>query len=150
MTKNESVAQNNLLDKVLRFYTDNNIDVLQVQLQDVEINIKKEQTNDLVSDLVPHTHTAIEEKAQEIHNGADIVTINSPMVGVFYNSPNPGSPAYVKEGDYVENGMVVGLIEAMKTFNEIRTEVSGVVKEIPVVDGQMVEHGQVLLKIVPQ
>ncbi len=150
MANSESVAQNNLLDKVLRFYTDNNIDVLQVQLQDVEINIKKEQTNDLSTGLVQHTHTALEENAQEVRNGVDIVSINSPMVGVFYNSPNPGSPAYVKEGDYIESGMVVGLIEAMKTFNEIRTDVSGIVKEIPVVDGQMVEHGQVLLKIIPQ
>lgn len=150
MVNSESVAQNNLLDKVLRFYTDNNIDVLQVQLQDVEINIKKEQTSDLSTGLVQHTHTALEENAQEVRNGVDIVTINSPMVGVFYNSPNPGSSAYVKEGDYIESGMVVGLIEAMKTFNEIRTEVSGIVKEIPVVDGQMVEHGQVLLKIIPQ
>lgn len=150
MANNESVAQSNLLDKVLRFYTDNNIDVLQVQLQDVEINIKKEQTSDLPTDLVQQAHTAFEEKAQEVHGGTDIVTINSPMVGVFYSSPNPGSPAYIKEGDYVESGKVVGIIEAMKTFNEIRTETSGVVKEISVVDGQMVEHGQVLLKIVPQ
>lgn len=96
MANSESVAQNNLLDKVLRFYTDNNIDVLQVQLQDVEINIKKEQTNDLSTGLVQHTHTALEENAQEVRNGVDIVSINSPMVGVFYNSPNPGSPAYVK------------------------------------------------------
>ena len=95
-------------------------------------------------------HTAFEEKAQETQSSTDIVTINSPMVGVFYSSPNPGSPTYIKEGDYVESGKVVGIIEAMKTFNEIRTETAGVVKEISVVDGQMVEHGQVLLKIDPQ
>ncbi len=147
MVNNESVAQGNLLDKVLRFYTDNKIDVLQVQLQDVEINIKKEQTSRLSTNLV---HTAFEEKAQETQSSTDIVTINSPMVGVFYSSPNPGSPTYIKEGDYVESGKVVGIIEAMKTFNEIRTETAGVVKEISVVDGQMVEHGQVLLKIDPQ
>ena len=66
MVNNESVAQGNLLDKVLRFYTDNKIDVLQVQLQDVEINIKKEQTSRLSTNLV---HTAFEEKAQETQRG---------------------------------------------------------------------------------
>lgn len=73
--------------------------------------------------------------------------ISSPMTGIYYSSPSPGSPPFVKEGDAVTAGQVVGLIEAMKVFNEITSGVTGVVKKVKAESGQLVQPGDVLLLI---
>ncbi|MCC6428790.1 MAG: acetyl-CoA carboxylase biotin carboxyl carrier protein [Phycisphaerales bacterium] len=77
------------------------------------------------------------------------VTIESPMVGTFYSSPNPDAPTFVKVGQQVSPDTVVCLIEAMKVFNEIKAEKSGVVESIMVKSGQAVEFGQKLFALKP-
>ena len=79
--------------------------------------------------------------------GANIVTITSPMVGTFYSKPNPESPNFVKVGDHVNSDTVVCIIEAMKVFNEIPAEVSGRVVAVLVDNEEAVEFGKPLLKI---
>ena len=74
-----------------------------------------------------------------------LTPLPSPMVGVFYHAPSPGEPNFVEIGDRVERGQTIGLIEAMKVFNEITAEASGIVAEIPVVNGQLVETGMPLM-----
>jgi len=76
-----------------------------------------------------------------------MVPIVSPMVGTFYRSPSPESPAYVEVGDDVHAGKVVCIIEAMKLFNEIEAEVKGTIEKILVETGQPVEYGQKLFLI---
>lgn len=71
--------------------------------------------------------------------------IASPMTGIYYSSPSPGAPAFVKEGDQVAAGQVVGLIEAMKVFNEITSTVSGTVLKIVADNGQLVNPGDPIL-----
>jgi acetyl-CoA carboxylase biotin carboxyl carrier protein len=75
--------------------------------------------------------------------------IKSPMVGTYYKAPEPGADAYVKVGTRVTAGQTVCIIEAMKIMNEIEAELSGVVREISVEDGQPVEFGQVLFRVDP-
>ncbi|WP_251520696.1 MULTISPECIES: acetyl-CoA carboxylase biotin carboxyl carrier protein [Staphylococcus] len=77
----------------------------------------------------------------------NLQTINAPMVGTFYKSPSPEESPYVEVGDSVSNESTVCILEAMKLFNEIQAEVSGVIAEILVEDGQMVEYGQPLFKV---
>ncbi len=77
----------------------------------------------------------------------DIVPVLAPMSGVFYRAPSPESPPYVEEGTQVERGDVLGLIEAMKVFNEIEAPASGTVVEILVENGQSVEANQRLMLI---
>lgn len=74
-------------------------------------------------------------------------TINSPMVGSFYASPAPGSPAFVSIGQAVSPGDVLCIIEAMKMMNQIEADISGVVQAILVEDGQPVEFDQDLIVI---
>ncbi|KWW11472.1 MULTISPECIES: acetyl-CoA carboxylase biotin carboxyl carrier protein [Peribacillus] len=76
--------------------------------------------------------------------------ITSPMVGTFYQSPAPDSPAYVKAGDKVTTDSIVCIVEAMKLFNEIEAEVSGEVVEVLVKEGQLVEYGQPLFLVKPE
>lgn len=76
-----------------------------------------------------------------------LAKISSPMVGTFYASSSPEAQPFVKIGDRVNNDSVVCIIEAMKVFNEIKAEVSGVIESIEVTAGTPVEYGQVLMKV---
>lgn len=78
-----------------------------------------------------------------------LTTIKSPMVGTFYASPDPDSPAFVKVGDRVSPETVICVIEAMKVFNEIKAEMSGTIESIEVTSGTPVEFGQVLMRVRP-
>jgi acetyl-CoA carboxylase biotin carboxyl carrier protein len=71
--------------------------------------------------------------------------VNSPMAGIYYGSSSPGSTPFVRSGSVVEAGQVIGLIEAMKVFNEITSPVSGLVDRIVVESGAVVEPGDPLL-----
>lgn len=73
--------------------------------------------------------------------------VNSPMNGIYYTASSPSAPPFVKEGDVVEAGQVVGLIEAMKVFNEIVAPMAGTVTEVKAQNGQLVQPGEALLYI---
>lgn len=75
--------------------------------------------------------------------------IESPMVGTFYSASDPDSPPFVSVGTVVKKDDVVCLIEAMKVFNEIKAEISGVVERVHVQNGQAVEYGQKLFSLRP-
>ncbi len=75
--------------------------------------------------------------------------IKSPMVGTFYARPEPGADPYVKVGSRINVGQTLCIIEAMKIMNPLDAEVSGVIKEICVEDGQPVEFGQALFRVDP-
>ncbi len=79
----------------------------------------------------------------------NLLLIRSPMVGTFYAAPDPDSPPYVKVGDHVGPETVVGIVEAMKVFNELPAEVSGKIVAVLVENGQPVEYGQPLFKVDP-
>ena len=78
---------------------------------------------------------------------ADAVSVISPMVGVFYRAPSENAEPYVNVGDRVSAGTVLCLIEAMKMMNEITAERDGVISEICVENGQVVDFGRELFKI---
>ena len=78
-----------------------------------------------------------------------LLEIKSPMVGTFYQSPEPGAQPYVKVGTRVTVGQVVCIIEAMKIMNEIESEVAGVIREVAAQNAQPVEFGQALFRVDP-
>ena len=86
--------------------------------------------------------------AQDSQPAKEGALVLSPMVGVFYSSPNPEARPYVQVGDTVEKGDTLCIIEAMKLMNEIPAEVDGTVAEICVSNGQVVEFNQPLFRIV--
>jgi len=75
--------------------------------------------------------------------------VRSPIVGTFYRSPTPDKDAYVKVGDTIEVGTVVCIVEAMKLFNEIESEIAGKIVKVMVEDAQPVEYDQVLFLVDP-
>lgn len=80
---------------------------------------------------------------------AELVAIESPMVGTFYSSPNPDADAYVAVGSSVSDDSIVCLVEAMKVFNEIKSGVTGKIERQLVKDGDAVEFGQKLFLVRP-
>ena len=78
-----------------------------------------------------------------------LAKVESPIVGTFYRKPSPDADAFVKEGDRVQKGDTLCIVEAMKLMNEIESTVSGTVEKILLQDGQVVEFGEVLFLVKP-
>ena len=79
----------------------------------------------------------------------NLITIKSPMIGTFYRSSGPGKPTFVNVGDEIKAGQVICIIEAMKLFNEIESEMSGTIVKVLVEDGTSVEYDQPLFLVQP-
>ena len=85
------------------------------------------------------------EKSESVEEIDKENIVKSPMVGVAYLSADPNSPPYIKIGQHVKAGDTLLLIEAMKTFNEIKAPRSGIIKKIVVLNSQPVEYGDTLI-----
>ena len=77
----------------------------------------------------------------------DLISIDSPMVGIIYLTPKPSSPPFAKKGQKIKKGETICLIEAMKTFNEIKSDRDCIIREVLVKNGEAVEFGQPLFEI---
>jgi acetyl-CoA carboxylase biotin carboxyl carrier protein len=88
--------------------------------------------------------------AAPVDDEAGLHIVKSPIVGTFYESPSPGSPAFVKPGDTVEVGQVLCIVEAMKLMNEIESDAAGELVKRFVSGGQPVEYGQKLFAVRPR
>lgn len=89
------------------------------------------------------------KESVEADDSSNYLTITSPMIGTFYRRPSPDKPMFANVGDVVSTGTVVCIIEAMKLFNEIESEVSGKIVKILVDDASPVEFGQPLFLVDP-
>lgn len=90
-----------------------------------------------------------EAPQKESEDTSNYVEIKSPMIGTFYRSPNPDSPAFVNIGDKVNAGDTVCIVEAMKLFNEIESEVSGKIVKVLLENASPVEYDQPLFLVDP-
>jgi oxaloacetate decarboxylase alpha subunit len=91
----------------------------------------------------------VEIVQSELPAGNGVMRVESPMVGVFYRSPDPGAPPFVEVGDVVSTGQTLCLLEAMKLFNELKAEIDGRVRAIHVENAQAVEFGTLLFELEP-
>ena len=85
----------------------------------------------------------------EADENANYITINSPMIGTFYRTPSPDQDAFVKVGDSIKPGDVLCIVEAMKLFNEIESEISGKIVKILADDQTPIEYDQPLFLVDP-
>ncbi len=102
---------------------------------------------ELSEDVSASGRNVSEMETETSEKAPDGTAVTSPIVGVFYAAPGPEKEPFVRVGDRVEAGQVIGIVEAMKLMNEIQSDVSGVVTKICVQDGEGVEYGQPLIYV---
>ena len=126
----------------------NSVSKIKIKKNDYEIEIT---SNDFTPNNVSVQKIEKSTEVKEVENTNEVVNedniVKSPMVGVAYLSADPNSQPYVKVGQHVKAGDTLLLIEAMKTFNEIKSDKDGVVKSILIKNGEAVEFGQPLFEI---
>ena len=105
------------------------------------LNFENSNNQQQKTDLPKSSGSSVQEKYP------NTLTIDSPMVGIIYITPKPSSPPFIKKGQKVKKGDTICLIEAMKTFNEIKSDKDGLIKDIVVKNGEAVEFGQPLFEI---
>ena len=152
------------IQELVKLVNKSNIGELSIEKNDFKITIKqkKEAVQQFVSpvqqqaqplqQMLPSTTsppTNVKSADALPAKTENLLTIKSPMIGTFYRQPGPDKPIFVNVGDEVEEGQVVCIIEAMKLFNEIESEVSGKIVKVLVEDASPVEFDQPLFLVEP-
>lgn len=151
------------LQNLIKFVAKSGVSEVKYKTKDFEINIKTPLAGSEVS-YIPQPSViaapasapapvaaapAQASPAVEEEDNSKFVTIKSPMIGTFYRKPSPDKEVFVNVGDAVTEGKVVCVIEAMKLFNQIESEVSGKIVKILVEDATPVEYDQPLFLVDP-
>lgn len=160
------------IQDLIKLVNDSNIGEVSIEQKDFKLTIKQkeDQITQVVAASVPQapvyaqlppqapqaalpsaaSSAATAEKGETpAQSSGNTVTIKSPMIGTFYRKPSPDKPYFLEVGDEVTPGKVVCIIEAMKLFNEIESEISGKVVKILVEDASPVEYDQPLYLVEP-
>ena len=148
------------IKRLIKLVEENKLTELAVEEEGLGVTIKAETSEKRVAPVAtarPSLHAEVEEvgapsieieevPVEEIA-AENLAEIRSLMIGVFYRCPSPDSPAYIEVGDEIEVGQTIGLIEAMKVFSEVPSEVGGKVVAIPAETGKLVQQGDVLVVV---
>jgi acetyl-CoA carboxylase biotin carboxyl carrier protein len=126
-----------LIKNLIKYFELSSLSKLEIKSNELEINMEKGQEINRPKNKIV-SHTEIDENHHTVH---------SPLVGTFYASPSSSSKPFVTIGDKVKAGQPLCLIEALKTFNEINSPVSGTIVEILVSNQEVVEYNQPLIRI---
>lgn len=147
--------------ELIKTISDSPLTEFEYNANGVKIALKKEQTVQVVNPVSAEyvsanepVNVAVQSALQGnvVSNAGTVTTegnlVKSPLVGTFYAAPAEDAEAFVKVGDMVREGQVLAIVEAMKLMNDIESEYSGQVAEIFVANGEPVEYGQPLFRIV--
>ena len=149
---------------LIEFIAQTGLNEINIETKELKLHVKRERDQHLVSApaaLAPAApapvpaaapaapQAAPAPKAEKPAAGKTTVEIKSPMIGTFYRSSNPDSPPFVSVGDKITKGQTVCIIEAMKLFNEIESEISGTVVKVMNENATPVEYDQVLFVVEP-
>lgn len=129
---------------------DRNIELIQSTPASAIVNTPNITTNIPVENEQEKELVKVEEQNIVSKTNENTETIKAPLVGTYYQSSKPETPPFILEGDIIKVGQVICIIEAMKIFNEIESEVSGKVVKILIKDGTPVEYDQDLIIIAPE
>ena len=137
---------NALVTELLERLAQDEVSELEVKRGGVRVRVAKDGTRvaaSAVAEAAPAGTPAVPVPAKELP------TVNAPLTGIFYRASSPQTEPFVQVGSTVGTGDVIGLIEAMKLFNEIRSTASGTVRRIFAENGQLVRAHQPLLEVEP-
>lgn len=142
------------LKEIIRLFEESGLSSLEVQEGEEFVSLKKEKAAPSVQPAFEHAAPAAlnikPPAAQPKEDGPDfnrVIEVTSPVVGVYYEAPEPGGQPFIKVGDRVQRGDVLCLIEVMKQVTEVTAPQNGQVADICVTNGNVVEYGQTLVKL---
>ena len=142
------------LKALLRLLDGTDVEELEVEEKETRIRIRRSARGGIPAVASPTMRETASgpptaQVAAATTDTTGLLRIDAPMVGTFYRAPAPDAEPYVREGDIIQKGTVVCIVEAMKLMNEIESEVRGRVVTIPAENGQPVEYGQTLFLLEP-
>lgn len=154
------------IKELIKLVSETGVSGVDVERGDFKLSIKKTEEKTVVVQSTPHVasapvavptspapvaydHIAAPVAKTESPVGSNLITIKSPMIGTFYKSSSPDKPSFVQVGDEIKPGKVLCIVEAMKLFNEIESEVSGRIVKILIENASPVEYDQPLFLVEP-
>ena len=139
------------LKELLEIMHENDLDALKVKVGDAIFELVRREPGGVVAAVPAPAPAGAAAPAAPAAPAAsaNVKKVTAPLVGVFYRSAAPDAESFVKEGDRVEAGQVLCILEAMKLFNEITSDYSGIVTRIVPENGELVSLGQELFWIEP-
>ncbi|WP_367864646.1 acetyl-CoA carboxylase biotin carboxyl carrier protein [Pedobacter sp. WC2423] len=154
------------IQELIKFVSRSGVNEVAIEQKDFKITIKTNQTPTVITTTVPAqavapqvlpSAPAVQPVAVTANNASSAaeaddskyITVKSPMIGTFYRSSSPDKPSFANVGDEIAPGKVICIIEAMKLFNEIESEVSGRIVKVLVDNSSPVEYDQPLFLVEP-
>lgn len=152
---------------LIKFVSKSGVNEVSIEEKDFKITIKTNQEPTYVTATIPQavapaSAPSVAPVAESVNvapqaaakpaaadDSSKYITVKSPMIGTFYRSAGPGKPTFANVGDEITSGKVLCIVEAMKLFNEIESEVSGKIVKVLVEDAQPVEYDQPLFLVDP-
>lgn len=152
------------IQDLIKFVSKSGVNEVSIEEKDFKITIKTNQEPTYVTAAIPAVAPVAAPTTPAAPAAAPVavvatpaaddeshlITVKSPMIGTFYRSPGPDKASFVNVGDDITPGKVICIVEAMKLFNEIESEVSGKIVKILVNDAQPVEYDQPLFLVDPR
>jgi acetyl-CoA carboxylase biotin carboxyl carrier protein len=162
-TLNNSEMKTSEIRDLIEFIAQTGLNEVDIETKELKIHVKRERDQNIMSGSAPMMAAPVQmtqaaapaaappsSKAEKAAPAGKATSdIKSPMIGTFYRSSNPDSPPFVSVGDKITKGQTVGIIEAMKLFNEIESEVSGTIVKVMIENSTPVEYDQVLFVVEP-
>jgi acetyl-CoA carboxylase biotin carboxyl carrier protein len=163
-SSNQPAMKTSEIRDLIDFISKSGLNEVNIETKELKLSVKREPdqkifksspvpmsvaTAPVAAAVTPVAQPAKAEKAAEAPAGKKTVDIKSPMIGTFYRSSTPDTPSFVSVGDKVSKGQTVCIIEAMKLFNEIESEVSGTIVKVNLENATPVEYDQVLFVVEP-
>ena len=133
---------NETIDTLIKKIKDNNLGSIKLSNKVNTIEVTNNAINNSTQQKTNPINNVINDVPVE-----NLISIDSPMVGIVYLTPKPSSPPFAKKGQKIKKGDTICLIEAMKTFNEIKSDRDCTIKTVMVENGEAVEFGQPLFEI---
>tara|TARA_B100000963_G_scaffold352950_1_gene366899 strand:- start:484 stop:918 length:435 start_codon:yes stop_codon:yes gene_type:complete len=137
---------NETIDLLIKKIKENNLGSIKLSNKTFSIEISNNSLINGTNQNIQNT-TPVDNLKSKNDSSTNFLTIDSPMVGIVYLTPKPSSPPFAKKGQKIKKGDTICLIEAMKTFNEIKSEKDCSIKTVMVKNGEAVEFGQPLFEI---
>jgi acetyl-CoA carboxylase biotin carboxyl carrier protein len=155
------------IKELIKLVSESGVSEVEVERGDFKVSIKKNEEKTTIVQAAPIMQQVpaqmpvtsqapavpterLEAPVTKADAASNLITIKSPMIGTFYKTPSPDKPAFVNIGDEIKPGKVLCIVEAMKLFNEIESEVSGTIVKILVENASPVEYDQPLFLVEPK